>query len=104
MPRLLIQAEQIKEETGMRGSRFSEQAVIDAVHRLEGGEDEVVLSRELQVSEQTLHRWRWKYGGLGSSESRLVVDLERQVNELRAEVRRLSLENDALKDYIRKKG
>jgi putative transposase len=87
----------------MRGSRFSEQAIIDAVRRLENGEDEPALCRELQVSEQTLHRWRWKYGGLGSNETRLVVDLERQVNELRAEVRRVTLENDALKDYIRKK-
>lgn len=88
----------------MRGSRFSEQEVIDAVHRLETGVAPDALCREMHVSEQTLYRWRWKYGGLGSQESRLVVDLERQLNELRAEVRRVSLENEALRDYIRKKG
>ena len=87
----------------MRGSRFGEEQVLKAVQRLEAGEDADALRRELHVSEQTLNRWRWKYGGVLSEERRLVIDLERQIHELRAELRRVNLENEALRDLIQKK-
>lgn len=87
----------------MRGSRFSEEQVLSAVRRLEGGEEPDAVCRDLHVSEQTLSRWRWKYGGVVSDERRLVIDLERQIHELKAELRRVNLENEALKDLLQKK-
>ena len=86
----------------MRGSRYSEEVVVAAVARIQAGEDIQSLSRELGVTQQTLYRWKWKYGGFVKSEAHQVMQLERQLHSLRSELRRLSLENQALKSLLQK--
>lgn len=87
----------------MRGSRFSEEEVLTAVRRLESGENPLAVGQDLHVSESTLHRWRWKYGGVVNEERRVVLELEKQLHDTRAELRRINLENDALKELLAKK-
>lgn len=86
----------------MRGSRFKEEAILAVVKRLESGEPPQKLKREFGVTEQTLYRWKWKYGGVKAADARSLMDLESQLRALRAELHRVSLENRALKMVLRK--
>lgn len=42
------------------------------------GLDVAAVAKELEVSEQTLHRWRTQYGGLKASDAKRPKELERE--------------------------
>ena len=52
----------------MRRSRFKEEQIIATLREHEAGAATGELCRRLGVSEQTLYRWKRKYGGLAVSE------------------------------------
>jgi len=47
----------------MRGSRSSEEQIIGILNQGEKGMATAELCRQGGISEQTYHRWKWKYGG-----------------------------------------
>jgi putative transposase len=57
----------------------------------------------MEVSEQTYHRWRARYGGLEASETRRLRQLEDENRRLRQIVADLTLDNHTLKDVLAKK-
>lgn len=70
--------------------------------RLQGeGCDVATVARELEVSEQTLHRWRAQYGGLKASDAKRLKELERENVKLKRMVADQLLEIDALKEIAR---
>jgi putative transposase len=48
----------------MKKSQFSEEQIIGVLHEWSGGAKVAELIRRYGVTEQTLYRWRKKYGGL----------------------------------------
>lgn len=60
--------------------------MIEALREVKGGTPAVNVCRRLGITQTTFYRWRHKFGGLATSESR-------QVRELRAE-------NIALKQLV----
>ena len=42
------------------------------------GQDVGAVAEHLEVSEQTLHRWRLQYGGLKADDAKRLKELERQ--------------------------
>jgi transposase-like protein len=58
-------------------------------------------ARELQISENTYHRWRNQYGGMKADDAKRLKELERENRQLKAIVADQALENRALKEISR---
>jgi transposase-like protein len=78
--------------------RFSAKRKTDAVVRLLRGEDLETLSRELGVTAATLSSWRDSFldGGRAAMKSRPADDRDEVIARLRAEVGRLTMDNELL--------
>jgi len=69
---------------------------------LSHGRSLVEIARKLEVSEQTLHRWRNVYGGMKGPEVARLKDLERENARLKKIVAEQAMDIDVLKDISRK--
>ena len=58
-------------------------------------------AKQLEVSEQTLHRWRLQYGGLKADDAKRLKELERENGRLKRIVADQLLENQALKEIAK---
>ena len=56
------------------------------------------VARQLEVSEQTYHRWRNQFGGMKAHDARRLKDLERENTRLKRIVADKELEIDALRE------
>jgi transposase-like protein len=59
------------------------------------------VAKQLEVSEQTLHRWRQQYGGLKAEEAKRLKELERENGKLKRMVADQLLEIDALREIAK---
>lgn len=58
-------------------------------------------AKALEVSEQTLHRWRNQYGGIKANDAKRLKELERENGQLKRLVADKELENLALKELAK---
>ena len=65
------------------------------------GQEVATVAKALEVSEQTLHRWRLQYGGLKADDARRLKELEKENVRLKGIVAEQLLENRALKEIAR---
>ena len=65
------------------------------------GQDVAAVAKQLEVSEQTLHRWRQQYGGLKADDAKRLRELERENGKLKRMVADQLLEIDALKEIAK---
>jgi putative transposase len=56
------------------------------------------VARALEVSENTLHRWRAQYGGMKGEDVKRLKELEREDAQLKRIVANEEIEIDALKE------
>jgi transposase-like protein len=59
------------------------------------------VARQLQVSEQTYHRWRARFGGMKADDARRLKEMERENGRLKRIVADKELEIDALRELAR---
>ncbi|HYL37401.1 MAG TPA: transposase [Bryobacteraceae bacterium] len=86
----------------MRGTRHTEEQIIGILKEAEKGLATAELSRQHGISEQTLYRWKAKYGGLEGSDAKKLKALEDENRKLKHVVAELTLDNRALKDVLSK--
>ena len=85
------------------GKRYGEEQIIYALRQVEGGRRIGEVCRELGVSEQTYHRWKKKYAGMGVTELHRLKRLEDENASLRKLVADLSLDKHILQEIVSKK-
>jgi len=86
----------------MRRSRFSDEQIVGILKAHEAGEGATAVCRRHGISEQTLYRWKGKYGGLPPSEAKRLKALEDENSRLKKLVADQALDNQALKELLRK--
>lgn len=87
----------------MKGKRFSEEQIIGVLREADAGVATKELCRRHGISEQTIYRWKAKYGGLGESDVRKMRRLEDENRNLKHIVAEQTLDIAALKGVLSKK-
>ena len=59
------------------------------------------VAKELEVSENTFHRWRAEYGGMKGNDVKRLKELERENSQLKRIVADKELEIDALREVAK---
>jgi putative transposase len=65
------------------------------------GQDLEEVTRHLEITESTWHRWRNQYGGMKADDAKRLKELERENTRLKKIVADLTLDNDMLKELNR---
>jgi putative transposase len=87
----------------MKRKRYSEEQIIGILKEHEAGAGMADLSRRHGVSEQSLYRWKSKYGGMQVSEAKRLRELEQENAKLKRLLADAMLDNAALKEVLGKK-
>lgn len=87
----------------MKRKRFTEEQIITILKEHEAGMRVQDLVRKHNVSEQSIYRWKSKYGGMEVSDARKLRDLEDENRRLKKLVADLSLDKQMLEDVLSKK-
>jgi transposase-like protein len=69
--------------------------------RLAQGQDLEEVTRYLEITESTWHRWRNQYGGMKVDDAKRLKELERENTQLKKIVADLTLDIDMLKELNR---
>jgi len=86
----------------MKRGRFSEERIIGILKEAEAGATGKDICRRHGISEQTLYRWKAKFGGMGVSDARRLKQLESENAKLKRVVADLTLDKEALKELLEK--
>lgn len=87
----------------MRQKRFTEEQIIGVLKEHESGIKAADICRKYGISEQTLYRWKSKYGGMTVSEARRLRELENENRKLKQMVAEQALDIRALKAALERK-
>ena len=86
----------------MRKSRFSDEQIVGILQEHAAGEATGSLCRRHGISQQTLYRWKQKCDGLEGNDLRRLKALEEENARLKRLVAEQALDNQALKELLRK--
>lgn len=86
-----------------KGTRYKEEQIIRILKEIESGSSVAEVCRKYGVAEQTVYRWRSKYGGLETNELQRLRELEAENSRLKKIVAQQVLDIDALKEINAKK-
>ena len=82
---------------------YTEEQIVAALRRVEGGTPATEVCRKLGVSENTFYRWKRKYAGPGVAELRRLKLLEDENKRLKQIVADLTLDKQMLQEVVTKK-
>lgn len=87
----------------MKGKRYSEEQIVRILKEVENGKPVSDVCREHGVSEQSVYRWRTKFGGLEVSDVQRLKLLEDENGRLKKLVADQALDIQLLKEINSKK-
>lgn len=83
--------------------RFSEEQIIGFLREVEAGMPVKDLCRKHGFSEASYYLWRSKFGGMSVPEAKRLKDLETENGRLKKLLAEQLLENEVIRDALRKK-
>ena len=84
--------------------RFSEEQIIGFLREVEAGMPVKDLCRKHGFSEASYYLWRSKFGGMSVPEAKRLKDLESENGRLKKLLAEQLLENEVIKESLRKNG
>lgn len=87
----------------MKRKRFTEEQIIGILKEHEAGASLADLARRHGVVEQSIYRWKNKYGGMDVSEAKRLRELEAENAKLKKLLAESLLDNAALREIAGKK-
>lgn len=84
----------------MKRKRYTEEQIISIIKQHEGGRTMVDLAREYGVAQNTLYRWKSKFGGMEVSEAKRLRELETENRRLKHLLGEAELDKAAMKEII----
>jgi putative transposase len=87
----------------MKKGRFSEAQIVAILQQQQSGQTVAQIVREHGLSEATFYAWKSKYAGASVAELTRLKHLEEENRRLKQMFADLSLENQAIKEILRKK-
>ena len=86
----------------MKKGRFSEVQIVAILQQQASGQTVAQIVREYGLSEATFYVWKSKYAGASVAELTRLKHLEEENRKLKQMFADLSLENQAIKETLRK--
>ena len=83
--------------------RFSEEQIIGFLREAEAGLPVKELCRKHGFSEASYYLWRSKFGGMSVPDAKRLKELETENSRLKKLLAEQVLENEVIKDVLRKK-
>ncbi len=88
----------------MRPSKLTDEQIVALLREAEKGEKSIAqLARENAVTEQSIYRWRRKFGGSTVPDVRRLKQLEKENARLLRLLGQRDVEIDGMKELLRKK-
>ena len=87
----------------MKGKRYTEEQIVRILKEVEKGKPVADVCREHGVSEQSVYRWRTKFGGMDVSDVQRLKHLQDENSRLKKLVADQALDIQLLKEINSKK-
>ena len=87
----------------MKRKRYSEEQIISILKEHQAGASVPELARRYGVVENTLYRWKSKYGGMEISEAKRLRELEQENARLKRLLAEAELDKAAHKELVQGK-
>ena len=84
----------------MRRKRYSEEKIISILKEHEAGTPAPDLARRYGIAENTIYRWKSKFGGMEVSEAKRLRELEQENAKLKRLLAEAELDKAAMKEVI----
>ena len=88
----------------MKRKKHSPEQIVAKLRKVEAltaeGATIAEAARQVEVSEQTVYRWKKRYGGMDRDELRRLKELEKENARLKKLVADLTLDKDILKEAL----
>lgn len=85
------------------GKRYSEEQIIRILDEVQGGKAVAEVARSYGVSENTIYRWKSRFGEMSREELHRLRELEAENARLKRIVAQQALDIDALQEVVSKK-
>ena len=87
----------------MKRKRYTEEQIISILKEYEAGASVPDLSRRHGVAENTIYRWKSKFGGMEVSDAKRLRDLETENRKLKHLLAEAELDKAAMTEIIKGK-
>lgn len=84
----------------MKRNRYTEEQIISILKEHEAGASVPELSRRYGIVENTIYRWKSKYGGMEVSDAKKLRELEDENRRLKHLLAEAELDKAALKEIV----
>jgi putative transposase len=84
----------------MKRKRYSEEKIISILKEHEAGASVPDIARRHGIAENTIYRWKSKYGGMEVSEAKRLRELEAENAKLKRLLGEAELDKAALKELL----